>query len=80
MVRNAQPGDRHWGGTFGTLYAGIDMWLNYLGIGLPWTLKHHADQHHASAQGQLPADRISQARRRSDVRPPVLGVPVEHQP
>src|SRR4051794_21447904 len=33
MVRNAQPAVSHWGGTLGTLYAGVDMWLNYLGIG-----------------------------------------------
>jgi electron-transferring-flavoprotein dehydrogenase len=43
MVRNAQPAVAHWGGTLGTLFAGLDMWLNYLGIGTPWTLKHHAD-------------------------------------
>ena len=43
MVRNAQPAVAHWGGTLGTLYAGIDMWLGQLGIGLPWTLKHKAD-------------------------------------
>jgi electron-transferring-flavoprotein dehydrogenase len=42
-VRNAQPAVAHWGGMAGTLYAGFDMWLNYLGIGLPWTLKHKAD-------------------------------------
>jgi electron-transferring-flavoprotein dehydrogenase len=43
LVRNAQPAVAHWGGTFGTLYAGLDMWLGQLGIGLPWTLKHKAD-------------------------------------
>src|SRR3954451_20389495 len=42
-VRNAQPAVAHWGGTLGTLYAGLDMWLNYLGIGVPWTLKNKAD-------------------------------------
>src|SRR5438309_3598989 len=42
-VRNAQPAVAHWGGAFGTLYAGVDMWLNQLGIGVPWTLKHKAD-------------------------------------
>ena len=42
-VRNAQPAVSHWGGTLGTLYAGLDMWLNYLKIGVPWTLKHKAD-------------------------------------
>jgi electron-transferring-flavoprotein dehydrogenase len=43
MVRNAQPAVAHWGGLAGTLYAGLDMWLNYLRIGVPWTLKHKAD-------------------------------------
>jgi electron-transferring-flavoprotein dehydrogenase len=42
-VRNAQPAVAHWGGTLGTLYAGLDMWLNYLKIGVPWTLKNKPD-------------------------------------
>jgi len=46
MVRNAQPAVAHWGGTLGTLYAGLDMWLNYIGIGVPWTLKHKPDHEH----------------------------------
>ncbi len=43
MVRNAQPAVAKWGGLLGTLYAGFDMWLGQLGLGVPWTLKHHAD-------------------------------------
>jgi electron-transferring-flavoprotein dehydrogenase len=43
LVRNAQPAVAHFGGTWGTLYAGLDMWLGQLGIGLPWTLKHKPD-------------------------------------
>ena len=43
MVRNAQPAVSRWGGLMGTLYAGFDMWLGQLGLGVPWTLKHHAD-------------------------------------
>ena len=42
-VRNAQPAVAHWGGLLGTLYAGLDMWLNVLRIGVPWTLKHKPD-------------------------------------
>jgi electron-transferring-flavoprotein dehydrogenase len=42
-VRNAQPAVARWGGTIGTLFAGIDMWLNFFKIPTPWTLKHHAD-------------------------------------
>ena len=40
-VRNAQPAVAKFGATAGTLYAGLDMWLNHLGVGVPWTLKHH---------------------------------------
>jgi electron-transferring-flavoprotein dehydrogenase len=43
MVRNAQPAVAHWGGLAGTLYAGFDMWLNVLRIGVPWTLKLRPD-------------------------------------
>jgi electron-transferring-flavoprotein dehydrogenase len=43
MVRNAQPAVAKWGGLLGTLYAGFDMWLGQLGVGVPWTLKHHPD-------------------------------------
>src|SRR5262249_53509637 len=43
FVRNAQPAVAHWGGFLGTLYAGLDMWLNYLRIGVPWTLKLKPD-------------------------------------
>jgi len=43
MVRNVQPAVGHWGGAIGTLYAGLDMWLNYLRIGVPWTLKLKPD-------------------------------------
>ncbi|HEX6410416.1 MAG TPA: electron transfer flavoprotein-ubiquinone oxidoreductase, partial [Sphingomicrobium sp.] len=43
LVRNAQPAVAHFGGFFGTLYAGFDMWLGALGLKLPWTLKHKAD-------------------------------------
>jgi len=42
-VRNAQPAVAHWGGVLGTLYAGLDMWLNVLRIGVPWTLKLRPD-------------------------------------
>ena len=42
-VRNAQPAVAHWGGTAGTLYAGLDLWLNHFGIGVPWTLKLRPD-------------------------------------
>ena len=43
LVRNAQPAVAHFGGWLGTLYAGFDMWLGALGLRLPWTLNHKAD-------------------------------------
>ena len=70
-VRNAQPAVAHWGGTLGTLYAGLDMWLNQLGIGVPWTLKHKPDNttlrnraeakpiDYPKADGVLTFDRLS---------------------
>lgn len=45
-VRNARPALSRFGGTLGTLYSGIDMWLGSLGLGflIPWTMKHgHKD-------------------------------------
>jgi len=71
LVRNAQPAVSHWGGLLGTLYAGLDMWLGYLGLSLPWTLKHKPDHErlarkdHANpiaypkADGVLTFDRLS---------------------
>ncbi len=43
MVRNVQPLVDKWGGTIGTLLAGTDMWMRNFRIGLPFTMKHHAD-------------------------------------
>ena len=43
MVRNVEPLVAKWGGTAGTLLAGLDMWMRWLGIGLPFTMKHHPD-------------------------------------
>ena len=71
IVRNAQPAVSHWGGLAGTLYAGFDMWLGYLGLRLPWTLKHKADHttlrqksqaapiEYPKADGVLTFDRLS---------------------
>ncbi|WP_166036722.1 electron transfer flavoprotein-ubiquinone oxidoreductase [Sphingosinicella sp. YJ22] len=43
MVRNVEPMVARFGGTLGTLLAGIDMWMRTLHIGLPFTMKHHPD-------------------------------------
>ncbi|HWT14054.1 MAG TPA: electron transfer flavoprotein-ubiquinone oxidoreductase [Allosphingosinicella sp.] len=42
-VRNVEPLVAKWGGTIGTLLAGADMWMRQLGIGLPFTMRHHPD-------------------------------------
>ncbi len=43
LVKNAQPAVAKYGNDLGTVLAGIDMWMRTLGIGLPITMKHHAD-------------------------------------
>jgi electron-transferring-flavoprotein dehydrogenase len=43
MVRNVEPLVARYGGAAGTLLAGADMWMRQLRIGLPFTMKHHAD-------------------------------------
>jgi electron-transferring-flavoprotein dehydrogenase len=42
-VRNVEPMVAKFGGMFGTILAGADMWMRYLKIGLPFTMKHHPD-------------------------------------
>jgi electron-transferring-flavoprotein dehydrogenase len=43
VVQNAEPAVAKFGGDIGTLVAGIDMWMRTLKIGLPISMKHHAD-------------------------------------
>ncbi len=44
LVRNAEPAVAKFGGTMGTLVAGLDMWMRHLKIGLPFTMRHkHPD-------------------------------------
>jgi electron-transferring-flavoprotein dehydrogenase len=47
-ARNARPALAKFGNLLGTLYSGLDLWLNNLGLGflVPWTFGHHDD--HAS--------------------------------
>ena len=42
-VRNVEPMVAKWGGTIGTVLAGLDMWMRQLKIGLPFTMRHHPD-------------------------------------
>ncbi|MBA3897423.1 MAG: electron transfer flavoprotein-ubiquinone oxidoreductase [Sphingomonadaceae bacterium] len=43
LVQNAEPAVAKYGGFWGTIVAGADMWMRQLGIGLPIAMKHHAD-------------------------------------
>jgi len=43
LVKNAQPAVAKFGGELGSIIAGADMWMRTLRIGLPVTMKHHAD-------------------------------------
>ncbi len=43
LVKNAQPAVAKYGETYGTIFAGIDMWMRTLKIGLPIEMKHHSD-------------------------------------
>ena len=42
-VQNAEPAVAKFGGTWGTIVAGVDMWMRTLKIGLPISMKHHRD-------------------------------------
>ncbi len=43
LVQNAEPCMAKFGGDYGTILCGIDMWMRTLKIGLPIAMKHHAD-------------------------------------
>ena len=43
LVQNAEPAVAKFGEDFGTIIAGIDMWMRTLKIGLPISMKHHRD-------------------------------------
>ena len=43
LVQNAEPAVAKFGDDIGTLLGGIDMWMRTLKIGLPISMKHHAD-------------------------------------
>ncbi len=56
MVRNVQPLLARFGAVLGTALAGVEMWMRTLGIGLPYTLGHHADRalHRKDAARPIP--------------------------
>ncbi len=42
-VQNAEPAVAKYGDDIGSILAGVDMWMRTLKIGLPISMKHHAD-------------------------------------
>lgn len=44
-VRNIKPALSRWGTFIGSLYAGMDLWLQSCKIKLPWTLQHKKADH-----------------------------------
>lgn len=55
-VRNARPALSKFGLKLGTVYAGLDMWLNNLGLGflVPWTFNNHADHDRLRPAAEMP--------------------------
>jgi electron-transferring-flavoprotein dehydrogenase len=55
-VRNFRPILAKLGMTLGTLVAGLDLWINQLGLGFltPWTLGHHDDHSAIKRKDQMP--------------------------
>jgi electron-transferring-flavoprotein dehydrogenase len=43
MVRNFEPIIAKFGGVMGTPIAGINLWLEYMGLKMPFTMKHKPD-------------------------------------
>jgi electron-transferring-flavoprotein dehydrogenase len=55
-VRNARPSLSKFGLKLGTIYAGLDMWLNNLGLGflVPWTFDNHTDHDRLKPAKDMP--------------------------
>ncbi len=53
-VRNFGPGWGKFGNNLGTIYGGLEMWLQSLGLGflMPWTLKHGGKDHEATGKAK----------------------------
>ena len=72
-ARNVRPALSKFGIALGTFYAGLDMWLNSLGLGflVPWTFGHHPDHEalqkaadhqpidYAKPDGEITFDKLS---------------------
>ena len=80
-VRNVKPLWSRFGTLGGVALGGLDMWTNQLfGFSPFGTLRHgKPDSATLKPASACTTDRLSEARRRADLRPALLGVPVEHQ-
>ena len=54
LVRNAEPAVAKFGPVLGTLWAGADMWMRTLRIGLPYSFRHHRDNESLWRKDQVP--------------------------
>ena len=63
IVRNVLPLVEKYGNFWGTMFSGINMWLENFGVKMPFTMKHHPD-HKAlkKKNGVCRTNRISQTR------------------
>ena len=83
IVRNVVPTVKKYGDFLGSALSGVMMWLEHLGVTMPFTMKHHPD-HDTLWRKDLvkpidypKADGVLTCDRRASV---FLGVPVQHQP
>ncbi len=54
VVRNVLPLVEKWGDLAGTILSGMTMWLETLGIRVPFTMKHHPDNASLYRADQMP--------------------------
>ena len=79
-VRNAKPLWSRFGTLLGIALGGFDMWTNTLGFSLFGTLRHgKPDSATLRPAAQCTADRLSKTGRQAHLRPPLLGVSLQHQ-
>ena len=75
-VRNIRP-SFHWGLWPAMAYSALDTYV--LRGRAPWTLKHKADHEATRPKNQCSPISYPRAGRQADLRPPLVGVSVEHQ-
>ena len=79
-VRNAKPLWSRFGTLLGIGLGGLDMWSNTFGFSLMGTLAHgKPDSATLKASREVQSDQLPQAGRQAHVRPPVVGIPLQHQ-